>query len=38
MKEEDAKTLDNLVKRASEIMNNEITFKKIFDNGIEKRF
>ena len=37
-KEEDAKTLENLVNRASSIMHNETTFKKIFENGIEKRF
>lgn len=36
--EEDKKTLDNLVKRASEIINSENTFKKVFDSGLEKRF
>ena len=36
--EEDKKTLDNLVKRASEIINSDITFKKVFDSNLEKRF
>ncbi len=36
--EADKKALDNLVSRASEIMNNEITFKKVFESGLEKRF
>ena len=36
--EEDAKMLDNLVSRASEIMQNETTFKTVFESGLEKRF
>ena len=36
--ENDNKTLDNLVKRANEIINNEVTFKKVFENNLEKRY
>lgn len=36
--DEDIKTLDNLVRRASEIINSETTFKKVFESGLEKRF
>ncbi len=38
MQEEDTKTLNNLVNRASEIIKGDLTFKKIFDSWLEKRF
>ena len=37
MQREDIKVLDNLVNRAEKIMHNEVTFKKVFESGQEKR-
>ena len=37
MQEEDQKMLENLVNRASEIMHNEVTFKKVFEKKLERR-
>lgn len=37
MQEEDRKTLEKLVERASEIIKNDVTFNKIFESGKEKR-
>ncbi len=38
MQEEDNKTLNNLINRASEIIKGDLTFKKVFDKKEEKRF
>lgn len=37
MQEEDMQILENLVNRANRIMESDLTFKKVFDTGLEKR-
>ncbi len=37
VQEEDIKVLDELVERARQISNNEVTFKKVFESGLEER-